>query len=814
MPKMTVIDVPDELLAPPEVTSGKGTSANKWNPGRLWQKIITFASTLLQRNRMFLILLAFLLGRVSIMGELAPFGLAFFAAVAQNVPKQALLVAFWTVAGVISAGHYTEAGMYILSIGAYFYLRGRLVYGRHKLWTGPAFIFGAALLSGLGITLWQQANLYAVVLNVLDASLCMVLAGLFLYGVPAILEPEWKCHFAGESLLCTLAIAAIAVAGLGSATVWGYSIRNMAGSFLVALLALGGGAGTGAAAGVVVGLVVGLTENNVLQDIAFYALSGLLAGAFRSLGRFAVILGYILGSLITVVYFGQAWDFSLILTESTLAAALVLTVPVRKLETMVESIMPAGRELCQGRPALSPAADKLNNIADMFTDLAGTFGNLSNIAREKFKEEEMARTLAVIGEQVCETCEKRDFCWNQDFYRTYQAVMDMLVLAESGKLSVPAMPAAQRNRCVKSRELVDKLNAVAERNRIYGYWQQKIIDCRQVVTEQMRATAAILGNLAQEIKKEPGDDQRLAKWLQQKALSLDCPLTSVRVTRQENSTLVEAGKAACQGTQECIHTLLPLITNLLGEPFTLQAECGNMASDRKCKLIMRTARRYRLETGMACRPKEEGNICGDTCTVVSINQGKTALMLSDGMGTGSKAAGESGTAVHFLEKLLSVGFDVNVAVKTVNSMLLLRMPEENFVTVDMAIIDNLTGETDFLKIGSAPSFIKRVREIFTIESASLPIGILNQIEIEPVKAKLVAGDTVIMVSDGVTDLSSRGGEKEIWLTNFLRRMENDDPQQLAERILQRAVELAGAKIRDDMTVLVAKVVKEETEESF
>lgn len=56
--------------------------------------------------------------------------------------------------------------------------------------------------------------------------------------------------------------------------------------------------------------------------------------------------------------------------------------------------------------------------------------------------------------------------------------------------------------------------------------------------------------------------------------------------------------------------------------------------------------------------------------------------------------------------------------RTINSLLLLRSTEESFVTIDIAVINTYSGEVEFLKIGSAPSFIKRVREVATIKSTS------------------------------------------------------------------------------------------------
>ena len=98
-----------------------------------------------------------------------------------------------------------------------------------------------------------------------------------------------------------------------------------------------------------------------------------------------------------------------------------------------------------------------------------------------------------------------------------------------------------------------------------------------------------------------------------------------------------------------------------------------------------------------------------------------------------------------------------------------------------------------------------MREVRTVQSATLPIGILHQIEIEPIRLTLTQGDIVVMVSDGVADAVTRGVEKEWWIANFLRRLPSSEPQVIADRILQEAQDLAGASRRDDMTVFVLRL---------
>lgn len=811
MPKVTVVSLPEEVLPPPSLPQSKPKLKKiKWNNVIFNKSVIGLK--LLIYTSLPLNILAFLLGRVAIMGEMAPFGLALFAATAHIDKKRALAIALYSLAGVISSGNYQQAFVYALSFVLYFKLDHKLSHIHKKLFQIPLFIACLAASSGAIINVITQGNLYSIVLALFNATICLVLSYIFLYGIPVFFKDSTR-QVTSETLICVVAMLAVGIAGFGNMTVAGYSMRDIAGGLVIMTLALSGGAGVGAAVGVAVGLVVGLTDNNLQVSISLYSLSGLLAGTFRRLGRFAVILGFTLGSLLIILYFGQAQDLMPLLIQTALAAGLFLVFPAKKLALITSTLMEGDSyEMPAASAALNEARAKINNIAEMFNDLAEAFGSIAVAAKEKSRDDELNRALALIGERVCGSCLNRGDCWENNFYRTYQAMLDIMAKGQKEPLKENNLPLSIKKNCVRKAELSETVNMVVESNRALFFWQKKLADHRQMVTDQMRAAGTIISNLASEIAKEPRSDHELAYELRTKAALLDCRLEHVRVTGTKRTTKVEACKKPCNGNRECKNTVLPLAANLTQEKLVLHAECGNLNKNTKCKLTMQVASRLSVITGVASAAKEPQEICGDTFAVVPLNKGKIALMLSDGMGSGSKAAGESNMAVGFLKKLLAVGFDVDVAVKTVNSLLLIKTPEESFATVDMAIIDTYSGETEFLKVGSAPSYIKRVREVNTIQSSSLPIGIVHQIEIEPIKTVIVSGDILVMVSDGIADVMAggprRGNEGESWVPNFLRRIDSSDPQDIADHLLRKAIELSGGRLRDDMTVLVAKVLQQ------
>lgn len=210
-----------------------------------------------------------------------------------------------------------------------------------------------------------------------------------------------------------------------------------------------------------------------------------------------------------------------------------------------------------------------------------------------------------------------------------------------------------------------------------------------------------------------------------------------------------------------------------------------------------------LEIGLAQRAGRNQPVCGDYYTLLEPGFREHVIILSDGMGNGPRAALESKATVTMLERMLEAGFQKEVVLRSVNSLLQLRSGEEIFATVDMALINLVEGEAELLKIGAAPSFLKRGKEVFKIGASSLPIGILKNIEMECFKERLQVNDMLVMVTDGVCDPDGDIG----WIVSFLRQMENSPPQIVADRILHEAARRSGSYLGDDLTVITCRFLR-------
>lgn len=207
---------------------------------------------------------------------------------------------------------------------------------------------------------------------------------------------------------------------------------------------------------------------------------------------------------------------------------------------------------------------------------------------------------------------------------------------------------------------------------------------------------------------------------------------------------------------------------------------------------------YRLEVAFA-QHSAEGKLCGDTIKIVNDSKGHTILIISDGMGTGSRAALDGAMGAGLLSKLINAGFGFDSALKIINCALLVKSNDESLATLDIANIDLFTGKCDFLKAGAPAGFIIKGDEVVKCELSSMPAGILRGIEFARRTAVLSPEDTVVLMSDGVSDIG------ETALRECLLSVGNRSLQDSADYLLLEAQQRLGDKRQDDMSIIVAKL---------
>ena len=138
---------------------------------------------------------------------------------------------------------------------------------------------------------------------------------------------------------------------------------------------------------------------------------------------------------------------------------------------------------------------------------------------------------------------------------------------------------------------------------------------------------------------------------------------------------------------------------------------------------------------------------------------------------------------------------------------MLKSEEEIFTTLDISTIDLYSGKLQTIKTGAAPTFIKKKDRVLVIDSNSLPVGMLKDVDLEIYEEYLDDGDFIIMMSDGVLESNEDANNKEKWIIDIIANIDSFNPQTVANMLMKEAKKACHDEIKDDMTVLVTKVWK-------
>lgn len=223
------------------------------------------------------------------------------------------------------------------------------------------------------------------------------------------------------------------------------------------------------------------------------------------------------------------------------------------------------------------------------------------------------------------------------------------------------------------------------------------------------------------------------------------------------------------------------------------------------KEIKKEKTKLKVSIGVAKIAKDNNTINGDNNVVLKLDNGQYVIGLSDGMGTGIEANKNSQLTIDTLERLVKSGFDKASAIKLVNSLMLLKTEKESFSTLDVMVVDTKKEKAEFLKVGACSTFIKREDIVEIVASESLPIGIIENVDVDLIKKELDKDTYIVMVTDGVVD--SNKDLNETWIKELLKDTDIDNAQRLADVILQEAIDNYYGIPKDDMTVIVTKIIK-------
>lgn len=741
--------------------------------------------------------LGFFLAMAMPYGEMAPFGISFLAqerklSLKTVVSLVAVSLGSAAVCDRLSFVKYMGAG--IIYMAVLFVLENGVAL---KSLTAAMAGGCAIIISGLVTIFWEGFS-FSGFFGLLFEALIAVLGALaFERSLGLVRGREISLEKIGtEEKLSIGIVIGIAVMSLKEIYIGtNFSVMNSVAAGILLVISASCGMGYSTGAGVVLGTICGIGSDYFLPILGAFCFCGFLAGLFSRFGKGGTIAGVILANAVLVVYTDGAMESMLTLYEIMAAAVAFSFVKPKTLAIVEEAVRLDAEERAGIRKIKENLRARLHSVATSFEAMAKTLERLSDKSNEE-NTEDVATFFDTAADKVCKKCRKSGICWGKDFDFTYRSLFRLMeTMDEKGILNPSDAEPLFKTRCIDLPRLVEELNHQLNIHQVKRVWQNKLRESRKIVGEQLFGVSDIIGNLSDEIESDIRFDDISEREVKQKLIENGIKVKKIETFREQQGRYkVELTIKRDRLQADEIDETKRVMKNIFRGDVLVEEKYSE--DERYMKLSVCEAERYKVETDFALKAASEEN--GDNYRFSHISGGKYVIALSDGMGTGSRAARESQAMLELLDSFLRAGFDTRTAVKFINSVMLLKSDEEAFVTIDICIIDLYTGEAEFIKTGAEPSFIMQKGGVNTVKAASLPVGVIAEMEAETTFKTIADGDVIVMVTDGVETRN----EGSMWVSEFLEEArKNGEEKNLADKILSKAIENQNGTITDDMTVL-------------
>ena len=768
------------------------------------------ANTTFNINDIIYIILGFFMGQAELLSGLYPFSLLYWSLFIGDI-RLMFLVFLSTGSGLLMTGSWINLRYLLVGfLGLLFYFLLRKNYrlkgdfflslsivSFHLIITLLNYTYHQALLYDYLIIIGETISLFVLIVflrrcryklitgknvdNIISIAAFFISLG-FLIGIASIMTNQFDLTFTLSPvniIVLTLIIAFSSMKGISSGVL-------LAGLYGVMLSGLG---------------VISLAT--IVKYIIFALVTGIFS-LWNEKGKIAVIIGIFSSFLIYSGFAPTFFQMKLSFLESAVIGLVFLFTPQRVWYNLVSFFQTKERQkLKKSQPTDYSKLFKQQflELSQVFSEMSATF---SDVLPDRKKETDKRKDdfVYLFKRKNCLHCRKNESCWKENKAITYKKITNLLKEVKQHGFKTRVF-SKYLNQCPQRREKVEGFKNCIELLQLNNFWRDKLINKQEMVSAQLEGISNIIAKLS--THSNIGENQELMmENVKEKMQKNELDIYNIESYPANNSDKLNIYMETepCSGNEPCQNQIIRLLTSELKSNFRLlDKECGSKLKDTPCKLVYGEQGNLYLEVAIRQLPRED--VAGDTYLYKQLGSGQDMIALSDGMGVGARAARESKAAVNLLERIVEAGFDQGLAIDIINSALFLRKNDDKFTTLDIAFFNTFSGEIIFNKIGSASSFIKRGWKVEEVKPDSLPIGILEHVEITENKKILEKGDFIIMFSDGVFDAVDVNLTKEDWFKQLLQNSSFDKADQMADYILDTVSQKGN--IEDDMTMIVCKV---------
>lgn len=536
-----------------------------------------------------------------------------------------------------------------------------------------------------------------------------------------------------------------------------------------------------------------------LVPVAEFVLLALLSSVFSMPNKFKIVLMVVLGDVFIQYFFIEhSLDFVNTLVPILVACVIFLILPNKFLISLSDLVYVKKSEITS-RNVINTTRKNIKKrmieLSNVFLDMKQIHLNMTK--RELTKEELIAMLTREILSSSCKDCLDKNRCTRSLGTDNKSNLETMIEIAiNKGKITLLDVPGAMTNRCEKINHLIALINRMVDEYRQYKSMMADVNNVKILMADQMGAVSRLLLDVGQEIDTNVRFDVARENKIISRLLSLNIQCREVLLYTEKNEDI--SAVLVVQGE----HSYNPLIEKIVTETLKVPMQITKITPIEEAdfnSVLLRKKNKYDCVFGLASCNKAGNEECGDCHSIIRLGGNKFLLALCDGMGAGASAHRMSAMTLGLIENFYKVGFDNDVILESVNKLLAINN-QENYSTLDVCLIDLEKEIADFIKVGAPFGLIRRENNIDVVEGGALPIGALDNITPSTFKTTISTKDIVVMATDGVVDVFETSDN----MIDFVSHLATNNPQTIAEAILNEALQLSGMSAKDDMTVLVAR----------
>lgn len=743
-------------------------------------------------------LLGIVICRGRIFGTLAPFGASFVAAVPR---KKLFFSTFGTALGYVilmpeNCFRYVAVSVSVALLR--WLIEDYKLISKVALYQ-PAAAFLPVFASGIALIFVKSSTLTDISKVAVEAVVSGAVAYFFSRSVSIALSGRRPASLSQSESACLALSGCALILSLSNIQFEKVSVGRIIAVVIILLCARYGSVAGGTIAGAATGSVFGMGAANYAFLCAGYSFGGLIGGLFAPFGKIAAALGFIVCNTIMLLSAGDTGIILPCFAETVIASVVFLILP-KDIERYITPIF-LPRENTVGEKALrNSIVMRLDFASDALNNVSGCVNSVSRQLKKLYSSDADCVYKNASGD-VCENCGMMSYCWERNKYVTEEDFKRLSApLKAQGYVTENDIESLFSKKCCRKPEIADAVTS-AYRDYLGGIEASaRITQIRSMVAGQFSGLSEILGDMAEEFENYKTFDAdcaaRVSEYLHRHGyVVMECGCMIDTNGRMTVEIELAPGKTKIRKD-----LLAKDISSLCGRCFDtpLITEIGN-----RRRIALSEVPVFDVEVGVYQHIFGGGKLCGDCVNCFCDGFGKFIALISDGMGTGGRAAVDSNMTVSIMTKLLKAGLSENCALQVVNSALMVKSEDESLSTVDMVKLDLFSGETVLNKAGAPFTYIKKGGRLLKKTAKSLPVGILGDVKFANDRIKLRGGDVIVMVSDGATL------KDEKWLEDIIKKFsENGACSDLAKAVVNEAIKRRNDGHDDDITAVAVKLLSE------